>query len=157
MTIKPFAALAALAVASPLAAQSTAPDPTPDPTYVTPLNGSWAYAPAAGGSESVFRDAAGRTQLTVQCSRASRQVRISKPASGAAPFMIVWTSSMTRSVPASFDPATGNVSATLTAYDALLDALALSRARIAVTLTGGPQLVLPNWAEVERVIEDCRA
>jgi hypothetical protein len=153
MTIKPFAALAALALASPLAAQTAAPDPT----YVTPLNGTWTYTPVTGGSEAVFRDAAARPQLMLQCTRASRQVRISKPASGAAPFMTLWTSAMTRSIPASFDPATGHASVTLTAYDALLDALALSRARLAVTLTGSPQLVLPNWAEVERVIEDCRA
>jgi len=39
---------------------------------------------------------------------------------------------------------------------ALLDAMALSKGRFAVELEGEAALYLPAWAEVSRVIEDCR-
>ncbi|WP_324743459.1 hypothetical protein U8326_08035 [Tsuneonella sp. CC-YZS046] len=44
----------------------------------------------------------------------------------------------------------------LSARDSLLDAIALSRGRFAVEAAGLPTLYLPSWAEVSRVIEDCR-
>jgi hypothetical protein len=146
-------ALAALAFAAPLVAQTA----TVSPEYATPLPGRWTYAPAAGGSLATFINASALPQLTIQCDRATRRVTIAKPASAAAPFMLVWTSSASRSVPASFDPATNRVSIVLAASDGLLDALAFSRGRIAVTVTRTPTLVVPAWPEVTRVVEDCRA
>src|SRR3954471_9525537 len=100
MKVSIAVALAALAAPSPLIAQTT----SVDPSYAVPLPGGWSYAAAPDGSEAIYRDASARPQLVLHCTRATRQVRISKPATGAAPFMIIWTSSMTRSVPASFDP-----------------------------------------------------
>ena len=40
--------------------------------------------------------------------------------------------------------------------DPLLDAIALSKGRFAVEVAGAAPLYLPSWAEVSRVIEDCR-
>ena len=40
--------------------------------------------------------------------------------------------------------------------DPLLDAMALSKGRFAVEVEGELPLILPSWAEVSRVIEDCR-
>jgi len=40
--------------------------------------------------------------------------------------------------------------------DPLLDAMALSKGRFAVEVAGAAPLYLPSWAEVSRVIEDCR-
>ena len=82
---------------------------------------------------------------------------IAKPATGAAPFLYLWTTSLSRSLPSSFNPMTARLSATVGAYDPLLDALAFSLGRVAVTVSGQPPLVVPAWAEVARVIEDCRA
>jgi len=42
------------------------------------------------------------------------------------------------------------------ATDPLLDAMALSKGRFAVEVEGEAPLYLPSWAEVSRVIEDCR-
>ena len=95
-------------------------------------------------------------QLALKCARATRQVWISKPSAGPVPFIVVWTSEMTRNVSATFNPSTGQVTALLNAYDPLLDALAFSRARIAVGVPGAPPLVLPASGEVTRIIEDCR-
>ena len=82
---------------------------------------------------------------------------IAKPATGAAPFLNVWTSSLTRSVASSFNPASARLTIDLAAADPLLDAIASSRGRIGFTVTGQPSLVVPAWAEAPRVIEDCRA
>lgn len=49
-----------------------------------------------------------------------------------------------------------DLATTLSARDSLLDAIALSRGRFAVEAAGLPTLYLPSWAEVSRVIEDCR-
>ncbi|MEL6878174.1 MAG: hypothetical protein AAGL68_08770 [Pseudomonadota bacterium] len=48
------------------------------------------------------------------------------------------------------------VAAELDANDPLLDAMAITKGRIAVETAGMPTLYLPAWAEVTRVIEDCR-
>lgn len=149
-----FFAAPALALASPLAAQTATP--APDFSYATPLPGTWAYGPAADGSQAVFGDTAGRAQLTIQCTRSQRRVAIIKPATGAAPAIFIWTSSQSRSVPASFDPTLSRLSAALTAFDPLLDALTFSRGRVAASVSGGPALVMPVWSEIARVIEDCR-
>ena len=146
-----FAAAFALTVISPLAAQ------TVDLSYATPIAGSWSYTPAAPGGEASFRDTSARVQLTIRCTRATRRITIAKPVSGAVPNLTVWTSSATRSLPASFNPATGLASADVAATDPLLDAITFSRGRFAVSSAGVPSLVLPPWPEVARVIEDCRA
>ncbi|HCY02645.1 MAG TPA: hypothetical protein DHU71_07085, partial [Erythrobacter sp.] len=49
-----------------------------------------------------------------------------------------------------------SLTATLAANDPLLDAMAVTRGRFAVETPGLSTLYLPPWAEVSRVIEDCR-
>ena len=46
--------------------------------------------------------------------------------------------------------------ATLPARDSFLDAMAFSRGRFAVEISGVPTLYLPAWPEISRVVEDCR-
>ena len=153
----PIAAALALIAASPLGAQTPATAPMPDLTFAVPLAGDWIYSSTPTGSQAVFRDSASqRPQLTIRCSRPARHVTIAKPASAAAPFLFAWTSSLSKSFSATFDPATAQLSATLEASNTLLDALAFSRGRFGVSVSGAPALVLPAWAEVGRVIEDCR-
>jgi len=65
------------------------------------------------------------------------------------------TASVTRLVPP--DPeGRPFVNAVVRPSDPLLDAMALSKGRFAVEVEGLPTLYLPSWAEVSRVIEDCR-
>jgi hypothetical protein len=159
MRLSIAAAFALAAAPSPLHAQAAAapaPSPAVDIAYATPLAGTWSYAAATDGSEATFRSASALPQLTIRCARARRVVTIAKPAGTAAPFLLVWTSSQARSYPASFDAAAGRVSVQVTAFDSLLDAIAFSRGRFGVSVTGSPVLVLPAWPEVARVIDDCR-
>jgi hypothetical protein len=152
MRFVPMAALAALASASPLSAQTAVA-----PQFAAPLAGSWSFTTVAGGSDALFTDSAGRMQLALHCARSVRRVTIAKPATAAAPFMVVWTSSLSRSVPASFDPTTNRISVNLPAFDGLLDAMAYSRGRIGVTVSGTSPLIVPAWPEVARLVEDCRS
>ena len=146
----------ALACASPLSAQTATTTAAVDLQYSTPIAGDWIYGRTATGSEASFRNGAGPAQLTLRCTRATRRVTIAKAATGAAPFLSVWTSSLSRSIPASYQPTTQQLVADLAAMDGLLDAMAFSRGRLGVSVTGQPALVLPSWEEIARVVEDCR-
>ena len=153
-----FAALA-FAPLAPLSGQTAvAPAVAPAVDYSTalPIGGSWTYAARPDGSEATFVGTTGQPQLVIQCTRATRRVSIAKPASGAAPFLSIWTSSESRTAPAGFNPATARLTADFAAHDSLLDAIAFSRGRIAVRIGGAPALVVPPWGEIARVIEDCR-
>ena len=127
-----------------------------DMSTVMPAAGSWSYAPAPDGSEATFVNASGIPQLWVHCARPTRRITISRPATAAAPFINVWTSSQSRGVASSFNPATGRLTIDLANYDPLLDAIVSSRGRVAYTVGAQPPLVVPPWAEPARVIEDCR-
>jgi hypothetical protein len=146
------AAALALIAASSLKAQTA----VPDLSTATPIAGNWVYASTADRSEASFVSASALPQLTIRCTIATRRVTISKPVSAVAPFLSVWTSAQTRSLPASFNPATTQLSADVVASDPLLDAIAFSRGRFGVSISDGPALVVPAWPEAARVIEDCR-
>ena len=147
-----IAAALALAIPSSAVAQSS----IPDLGTAAPLVGNWSYVPATGGSDAVFADTSGNPQLWLHCTRVTRRVTVAKPATGAAPFLDVWTSSLTRCVPASFHPATKRLTIDLGAYDPWFDAIVSSRGRVGFSVGTQPALVVPPWAEAARVIEDCR-
>jgi hypothetical protein len=149
-----IAAAFALISASSLPAQTTT---AIDFSYATPLPGNWIYTLASDGSEAVYVNATAQPQLVIHCTRATRRISIAKPTRGAAPFLSIWTSSQTRNAPASFNPATMRLTADFAAFDPLLDALAFSRGRFAVSVSGTPALVVPPWPEIARLVEDCRS
>ena len=147
-----IAAALTLSVASSAGAQTAQ-----DLATATPISGTWSYALTADGSEARFSDTAGAAQLWVHCTRATRRVTIAKAATAAMPSLNIWTSSLSRSVAASFDAKTGKLAIDVGAYDPLLDALANSRGRVGFTVGSQPPLVVPPWPEAAHVIEDCRA
>ena len=146
-----FAAAFALTAASSLHAQTIA-DLTTTPT----LAGEWTYAQAADGSEAVFKDANSSPQLWLRCTRATREVSIARPASGAASTINIWTSTTQQSLPATYNAQTGRVSFGKYAFDPVFDAMAFSRGRIGVAAGSDAPVVVPPWEEVARVVEDCR-
>jgi hypothetical protein len=148
----------AAAMLLPLSIPSSAQVPAPiDLDVVQPISGSWVYRSLPAATEADFVDAAGTVRLMMRCNRAGRTVsliRTGVPA--AAPSLTVWTSSASRSIPSSFQ-STKELSATLAATDALLDAIAFSRGRFATGAAGAPMVAVPVWAELTRVVEDCRS
>jgi hypothetical protein len=144
--------LIAGAMPSAIAAAQTAGT---NPAYMAVRPGSWAYAPSQTGSEASFVDASGAAQLTLRCVRANRSVVLSVRGAQASP-LSVWTSSVSRSLPATFDATTSRINASVAAADPLLDAIAFSRGRFAFSTTGVSPVVVPAWPEPARAIEDCR-
>lgn len=146
------AAAFALTAAPSLHAQTAGPDLS----TAAPVAGNWSFAQTIDGSEATFGTASSLPQLTIHCTKATRRVTIWRPASAAAPFLNVWTSTQSRQLPASYNPATGRISADVAAFDTLLDGIAFSRGRFGVAVPNAPALVVPAWAEPARVAEDCR-
>ena len=151
-----FSIAAALALA---AAQTPRTDGTPAEAnleYAVPIVGNWSYGATRDGSEATFNDSGAHPQLIIRCTRSTRRVSILKAASSASPTMWIWTSSQKQTLPATYDASTGRVSADLPAFNSLLDAIASSRGRVGFSTSGLSALVVPPWADVGRVIEDCR-
>ncbi|MEO5774294.1 MAG: hypothetical protein ABIQ32_09285 [Sphingomicrobium sp.] len=126
-----------------------------DPTNLALRSGSWAYSQTPAASEASFMDSSGIAQLTIRCVRANRSIVLSMRAVPATS-LTVWTSSASRSLPATFDQPSSRLNASLNSNDPLLDALAFSRGRISFSVQGVSPLVLPAWPEPARAIEDCR-
>lgn len=138
-------------------AQAAAAVPTSDYSFAQPVGGNWSYAALADGSEARFTGASGQVQLALRCTRTTRRVTISRPASAPAPSLLVWTSSASRTITApGYDAASGRLNVQLAAFDPLLDAMVFSRGRIAVGAGTAPALVVPPWPELARAVEDCR-
>lgn len=121
---------------------------------VTP--GTWTYGRDTRGSRAMFGVANADARLVLRCDTAERRVYLSRAGENPAPFA-VRTSSVTRAVPVRSTGGTmPYVAAAMAPTDPLLDAMAFSRGRFAIDQAGGSPLVVPAWAEIGRVIEDCR-
>ncbi|MFN3468325.1 MAG: hypothetical protein ACK4Z7_01380 [Novosphingobium sp.] len=161
-------ACAAPDAAPPPAAPAPAPkSATPSPPVVSApafkdwrdapqTSGDWVYA----GGTARFVSAEG-TLFAMTCNRAAGSMTLSRAGSANASLpMTIVTTSEVRTVAvvqgAGGIKGTGGVQATLAVNDPLLDAMAFSRGRFAVETSGLPTVYLPAWAEVGRVIEDCR-
>lgn len=160
--------LASCAAPAPRAVPS-APIALPAPVAASPSVGSdwrdwplsagdWSYARDAQGSIARFGPRGAAPALTLRCYRVGRRVELSRLAgSVAAATFTVRTSSVARSVaaqPTATNPA--YLVTALTPNDPLLDAMGFSRGRFVVEQPGAPPLVVPAWAEILRVTEDCR-
>ncbi len=126
------------------------PPPAPTPTAgadwrdwpATP--GDWRYAQNGAATEATF-GLPGAPLFIVACS-ADRRVRLTRV--GAAPgAMTIRTSTMLRTLAGPVE--------SVAASDPLLDAMGYSRGRFVVQNAAGAALVVPAWAELLRVIEDC--
>jgi hypothetical protein len=144
---------------APAPAPAPVPAPAPPPAAVSsdwrdwPLApGGWSYRQDARGSVALFgRD--GDAAFTLRCDRSRRQLHLTRRgATGGT--MTVRTSSTARSLSAG--AGTDGASVSLPASDPLVDAMGYSRGRFIVETPGMAPLVVPAWAEVLRVAEDCR-
>lgn len=139
------------------------PPPAPAPAPVSsdwrdwPLTpGDWRYSPDSRGSVARYGTGVGPAELELRCDRASRQVTMVRRANPAASRdLTIRTSSTVRALPGRPE-ADGGVSVTVPANDPILDAMGFSRGRFVVQQPGGQNLVVPAWAEILRVAEDCR-
>jgi len=120
--------------------------------------GDWGYRATPGGSQALFGAEGTEAQFMLQCTRAAGQIALVRIHEAAGPVpMRILTETQDRVLTATPDGGDlPTVSAQLPARDPLLDAMAISKGRFAVEVTGMQTLYLPSWPEVSRVIEDCR-
>ncbi|MET0370896.1 MAG: hypothetical protein ABW039_05900 [Sphingobium sp.] len=148
----------------PYAPRPTPPQPQVPPAPSTtawadrPLSaGSWTYRADAAAPAALYGAPGAAPRLIVRCDRAGRRilfVRAGGVAGAGQGPMTVRTSYGAQLWPAS--AAIGETVAARAVGDIGLDQIAYSRGKIAVEVPGLDPLVLPAWAEVARVIEDCR-
>ena len=149
---------------APAPAPAPAPVPAPQPTYSNWMDapqtpGNWFYIPQANASIAAFGPTSTQPLFAMRCDPARRTVSIGRTSASTVPQpMTIRTETTTRAFSA--NPAQGAVehlvAASLPAADSFLDAMAFSKGRFAVEVTGEPTLYLPSWPEITRVIEDCR-
>ena len=145
-----------------------APPPPPAPPLAPPAPanwidapqtpGDWRYTMEGTGSAARFGQAGGEAEFTLACAPAAHRITLTRKGATTPPTYIrILTETQTRLLDAETPPITPAVATTgLAAGDPLLDAMALSRGRFAVETSCLPTLYLPSWAEVTRVVEDCR-
>ncbi|WP_150291137.1 hypothetical protein [Sphingobium estronivorans] len=148
---------------APVPASRSAPPPAPPPPAPVEwqdrdtTSGDWRYQVDGAGSVALFGVDAQSSLFLIRCDKAARRISLLRPGP-AGTAMTVRTSYGAVSWPAA--AAVGTVPATQAiraANDAALDRIVYSRGRFAVEVQGLPTLILPAWAEIGRVVEDCRA
>jgi hypothetical protein len=166
-----FASLLALAVAGCVAPSEPPPPPTPPSPPPPPLRpaplaadwrdwpltaGTWRYEREARGTRAMFGTGSGDARLVLRCDLAARRLFLAR-AGAAVGALTVRTSSTTRAV--GVKPVGGPTPYVASEHeprDPLLDAIAFSRGRFVIEQAGAATLVVPVYAEIGRVIEDCR-
>lgn len=176
-----MAALIASSVAGCVAPSVQAPPAAPRPVTVAPplpvqpalgpdwrdwplTSGTWRYTPAGpdGVSVATFGTAQDLPRLRLSCDAGARRIAIILPGVTGTATLEVRTTSTIRTIaatarnsPNEWPPV--SLEARLTATDPLLDAMAFSRGRFTIGQPERPPLVVPAYAEIGRVIEDCRS
>jgi len=124
---------------------------------LAPSNGGWQYESDGAVSRALFGDNPFRPAMVIACMRAEGRVGIAVRGTPPGPRrMEILTETAQRALTAANQPDIDGVAAILAPGDPLLDAMALSKGRFAVAVDGAGMLIVPSWAEVSRVIEDCR-
>lgn len=149
----------------PVPTPTPAPVPTPIPTPTRaadwrdwPLTpGNWAYRQDGRGSIALYGVAGAEAELTLRCDSGRGRVVLSRRGAGVANLTLRTTSNLRQLAVQPVAPGTSPwLAADLAPRDPLLDALGYSRGRFLVEGAGLPTLVVPAYAEILRVAEDCR-
>lgn len=120
--------------------------------------GTWRYEQSDGGPIAVFVGTTGVDEFLLTCDTGLKQIGLRRPGTSSENLMLrIRTETATRAIGAVQDDGRNPfVTANLDVRDPLLDAMAITKGRFAVEVEGMEPLYLPAWAEVTRIIEDCR-
>jgi len=165
-----------VAACVPAPAPQSAPPPPPTIAAPPPASlsadwrdwpvaaGDWSYRRVDGGSLASYSAPGAAAQLTIRCETASHSLTVSRAAYGMPEQIVgqmtVHTSFGDAQWPVIAGQAPGADTpyavATRAAADGTFDKIAYSRGRFAIEAPGTQSISVPAWAEVSRVIEDCR-
>ncbi len=119
--------------------------------------GDWSWREEGADSIASFTSPDGGLLFKIACT-SGRRIVLSRVGGGTGNdgqgLMTIRTETTARTLASTMSGVFARVE--LARHDRLLDAMALSRGRFAVESTGVATLYLPSWAEVTRVVEDCR-
>lgn len=119
--------------------------------------GNWTYRRDGRTSVAQFGTPGRNATVNFRCDAESRRVTLSREASVPGTRMVIRTSSMTKTMAATANDANpAYLAADIAASDPILDAMAFSRGRVLVEMEGQQPVILPSWAEITRIVEDCR-
>ncbi|MFA5969560.1 MAG: hypothetical protein WC816_10005 [Sphingomonas sp.] len=157
-------------VSAPVVVPRTAPVPAPAPPPTPPVlvgdwpdwpltPGTWTYRQDSRGSVALFGVAGADAEVTLRCDRKADMVYLSRRGAIAGnSSMVVRTTALVRTLAARpTGGAPSFMAVALAPGDAVLDAMGYSRGRFVIEQAGLPVLVVPAWAEILRVTEDCRS
>lgn len=148
----------------PVALPSPGPTPAPLPVVkdwrdIMPPPGTWRWALAGGRSTAQFVGTNGAALASLTCDSANARVLLARAGEASGQVAVGVTTTGAGNRPLLSDPLAGSpgwIVTAIPARDKLLDAMAFSRGRFLLDVSGLPSLALPSWPEVSRVIEDCR-
>ncbi len=122
--------------------------------------GDWAYRKDERGSVALFGKVGQDADFVARCDRSRSRVYLSRAgafAAGDTGRMTVRASTALQTYPVANAGGTpAYIAAELSTTDPQLDAIAFSRGKFLISVKGGSDLVIPAWAELARVVEDCR-
>lgn len=175
MNIRPLFAVTVFtlsACSAPPPPPVTPPAPVPEPVMVAqtpppkpvgdwldwPLaQGDWVYRRDERGSIALFGPAGQNATLTLRCDTARRRIFLARQGAATGGSLVVRSSSALKEFAASPTGGTPAYHAVeILPTDPILDAMALSRGRIAIESDGQTPIAIPSWAEITRIVEDCR-
>lgn len=145
-----------------------APTPPPPPVAVAPdkpwdvaplTPGDWRYEKLGSDSIASFGGPSGSRVAVLRCDRASRQIGFSVDGAAVTQAVVVTIRTTSGTLTWSGSAGAGNaplITVSRPASDKGFDWIAYSRGRVSVEIQGLQRLILPIWAEVSRVLEDCR-
>lgn len=157
----PPAPLPPMARPVPVPAPRASPAPPAENWLDRPITqGNWQLGRDALGSFAAFGKPGASADFIVRCMLATKGIKLSR--AGAIPengsrSMTLRAADASKAYNVTNDTVvTPYVSVEIPATDLQLDAIAFSRGRFLVSLDGTSDLVIPDWPEFARVIEDCR-
>ena len=147
---------------NPAATPTPVPAPTPSPTPVVtvPRYENFLDAPRTPGrwtyltGQATYLSPAGEDLTQIECTEDGDIFLSAQNQSFDAGSLVIRTETMVKALSA--DAGEGSIRTVLAPGDPILDAIALTRGRFTIEVEGRAPLYLPAWAEVTRVIEDCR-
>ncbi len=118
--------------------------------------GDWVYRQDERGSIALFGQPNADAVVTLRCDKARQRIYLARAGSGAGNIVIRSSSTMKQFAGSPTGGALPFIATEIMPRDPILDAMIFSRGRIALEVTGQMPLAIPSWAEIGRVVEDCR-
>lgn len=134
----------------------TSQEPAGDWTDWPLTPGDWVYRQDERGSIALFGPSGANALVTLRCDRARQTIYLSRAGNSVGMIVVRSSSTMKEFMGAPTGGALPFIAAEITPRDPILDAMIYSRGRIAINVAAQTPLAIPSWAEIGRVVEDCR-